>query len=99
MLDKISESDLKPKGSRLSFMVPSNMTASYNMIVIDSLNYLRDKFAISTLSINILPSNDSNILNRLKVIDDLPAPVLPTIPIFSFGFILKSKLLNAGGRF
>lgn len=54
------------------------------MIVIEFLNYLRDNYAISIPSIKIYPSKDSKILNKLKVIDDFPAPVLPTIPTFSF---------------
>lgn len=80
-------------------MVALNITESCNIIVIDSLNYLSDKVDISTPSINNYPSNDSKILNRLKVIDDLPAPVLPTTPIFSLELTLKFKLVNAGGRF
>ncbi|CAB0007607.1 unnamed protein product [Nesidiocoris tenuis] len=35
----------------------------------------------STPSIEIVPPAASMILNRLNVIDDLPAPVLPTMPI------------------
>lgn len=69
------------------------------MIVIDSLNYLRDKVEISTPSIINYPSKDSKILNKLKVTDDFPAPVLPTTPIFSLELIVKFKLVNAGGRF
>jgi len=72
-------------------MVALNITASCNMIVIDSRNYLSDKVEISTSSISNCPSNDSKILNRLKVMDDLPAPVLPTTPIFSLELILKFK--------
>ena len=40
------------------------------------------------LSINIIPDG-SAILNNVCIIDDLPAPVLPTMPIFSPGFILN----------
>ena len=37
--------------------------------------------AISTPSIRILPPALSRMRNNAKVSDDLPAPVLPTIPI------------------
>lgn len=54
----------------------------------DSLNCSSEISEISILSINILPSNASKILNKLNMIVDLPAPVRPTIPIFSLLFIL-----------
>ncbi len=49
---------------------------------------------MSTSSINILPSNASNILNKHNVIVLFPLPVLPAIPIFSFGNILKDIFFN-----
>jgi hypothetical protein len=38
---------------------------------------------MSIPSITIVPPDASNILNNDKVTVDLPAPVLPTTPIFS----------------
>ena len=40
------------------------------------------------LSIKIFPVG-SESLNRAVISDDFPAPVLPTIPIFSFSLVLK----------
>lgn len=40
----------------------------------------------------------SNILNIVKVIVDLPAPVLPTIPTFSLGFMVALMFFNANGN-
>ena len=71
----------------LSLIVPSNIVASCKIIVIDSLNYAKDNVDMSTPSINIYPFIASRILNNDKVMVDLPAPVLPTTPIFSFDFI------------
>jgi len=80
---KISKSVLDFKGSKLSLKLPSNKIASYNIIVIDYLNYYKLNVDISTPSIKIFPSLASNIRKRDKVIVDFPAPVLPTTPIFS----------------
>ena len=68
-------------------MVPSNIVASYKIIVIDSLSYDKDNVDMSTPSIKIYPFIASRILNKDNVIVDLPAPVLPTTPIFSLDFI------------
>jgi hypothetical protein len=53
------------------------------------LNSFRGIYDISISSINIYPSNTSTILAKDSPIVLLPAPVLPTIPIFSYEFILK----------
>jgi len=44
------------------------------------------------------PEHPLRIRSKLRVIVDLPAPVLPTTPIFSFGYMTKLMLLRAGGR-
>jgi hypothetical protein len=67
------------------------------IIVIDDLNCYKLKVEISIPSIRIDPSIASSNLKRVIVIVDLPAPVLPTTPIFSKGFILKVILFRAGG--
>ena len=54
---------------------------------------------MSTPSINIYPFIASRILNNDKVMVDLPAPVLPTTPIFSLDLIETVIFFNAGGRF
>jgi len=67
-------------------------------MVIESRNYCNDKLAISTPSIIIDPYEASKILNKLNVIVDFPAPVLPTIPTFYRGAMLKHKSFNAGAK-
>ena len=67
------------------------------MTVIFFRSSLRFIFEISTPSISIVPDSISNILNRLKMIVDFPAPVLPTTPIFSFGLIFIFKFLRTCG--
>lgn len=95
----ISSSEHLFNGSKLSRIVPLKITASYIMLVIDSLNYYKDIFYVSISSIKIYPSILSNNLRILIVIVDLPAPVRPTIPILSIGLILNDILFKAYGRF
>lgn len=49
--------------------------------------------------IRVEPLNASMILNIAKVIVDFPAPVLPTTPIFSYGFIRAVIPLTTHERF
>ena len=72
-------------GSMFYLRVPSNIVASYIIIVIDDLTYFKDSKEISTPSINNLPEKPSKTLNRVKLMVDFPAPVLPTTPIFYLG--------------
>lgn len=63
--------------------------------------YLRDGIAIlliSTVSIVIVPDVSSIILNKAVIIELFPAPVRPTIPIFSQGLLSKEMLFNEGIR-
>ena len=52
------------------------------IIVIRDLRSLNPIVAISIPSIKIAPRADSIIRNNANVNDDLPAPVLPTIPTY-----------------
>lgn len=81
----------------LSLIVPANSVGSYIIIVIDSLNYLNEIVEISYPSINNFPFIASRILKIVNVIVDLPAPVLPTIPTFSLGFIVALIFFKANG--
>ena len=45
------------------------------------------------------PENPLRIRSKHRVIVDLPAPVLPTTPIFSFGYMIKLIFLRADGKF
>ena len=51
-------------------------------MVIFDLKSWRPMFAILRLSTNIFPAAASMILNNARVMDDLPAPVRPTTPIY-----------------
>jgi hypothetical protein len=53
------------------------------MIAIFDLRSYSPSLDISILSIKIFPLESSTILNKACMMDDLPAPVRPTIPIFS----------------
>ncbi|KAF5810679.1 hypothetical protein HanXRQr2_Chr04g0172421 [Helianthus annuus] len=54
-------------------------------------------FAISQLSITILPVSNSTIRNKALSMLDFPAPVLPTIPTLSLGGIEKDKPCSTDG--
>ena len=50
------------------------------MVILD-LSWCNPMVPMSIESIRILPDDGSMILNNPIVIEDLPAPVLPTMPI------------------
>lgn len=74
------------------------MVASYNIVVKDSRSCCKGTLYMLVSSINIYPSPTSKIFKRLRAIVDLPAPVLPTIPIFSALLITKEKFWSAFGK-
>ena len=53
---------------------------------------------ISSSSINILPSSISASLNNATAKLDLPAPVLPAMPIFSLAFMVNDTPLSTKGK-
>lgn len=67
------------KGSRLSRSVAENRTGCCGMMEMWLRKCGRPSFAVSMLSILIVPSSFAN-LKSADIIDDLPAPVRPTIP-------------------
>lgn len=69
------------------------------MIVILFLSSESEISLISIPSITMLPYSISTILLRAKLIVLLPAPVLPTIPIFLPGSMLKSKPFRTSSVF
>ena len=81
-------------GSRLNLRVPSKRVGSWGMIAIFSLRFCKLIFKISTPSMNIWPEAASTILQRARQRVDLPAPVLPTTPIFWFACILNEMLFR-----
>ena len=50
-----------------------------------------------TSSMNISPESGSATRNKAMPRLDLPAPVLPTIPTFSFGLTVKPKFFSTSG--
>ena len=66
-------------------------SSSYNTGIIDNfdLNARRLTSFVSTSSMIILPDASSVILNNAEIMLDLPAPVLPHIPILLI--IFKSR--------
>jgi len=71
-----------PYGSILNLKEPVNKVGSYGIIVTFYLSCFNEKSLIAYPSIIIAPFSISMILVRAKLIVLLPAPVLPTIPIF-----------------
>lgn len=69
------------------------------MIVILFLSSESEISLISIPSITMLPYSISTILLRAKLIVLLPAPVLPTIPIFLPDSMLKSKPFRTSSVF
>ena len=45
------------------------------------------------------PSSGSTVLNQAWTMEDLPAPVLPTIPTFSQSLMLKETDFNTCGNY
>lgn len=86
----ISSSLCSSKGSRLNLKVPENRVGSYGITVIESLNCSKGIFEILTPSIIIFPLSIYTIRVILLIKVLFPAPVLPTMPIFSPLLILKS---------
>jgi len=90
-----TSSPWESKGSRLLRRVPLKSTGSWGIIAILDLRVFNPIFEMSTPSIVILPEDSLTIRwdfsaltysarrNKATVMDVLPAPVLPTMPIFS----------------
>ena len=53
---------------------------------------------VFTPSISICPVSASTILSSARIIDDFPAPVLPTMPIFSPSFIYILRFFRTKGN-
>jgi hypothetical protein len=82
----------------LNLRVPENKTGSCGMMVSFDRSDPSPIFAMSMPSMTIDPPTDSRIRNRARVSDDFPAPVRPTIPIFSPATMLKETPLRTSSR-
>eukprot|EP00834_Sanchytrium_tribonematis_P004711 NODE_246_length_11841_cov_1.234032.p7 type:complete len:116 gc:universal NODE_246_length_11841_cov_1.234032:10932-11279(+) len=85
-------------GSRLDLIVPANKTGSCGIIVKALLRSSRPILLIFMPSISILPSLASMNLKKATAKVLLPAPVRPTIPIFSLGNTVKVNCFKTGGK-
>ena len=94
----ISESSFSLNGSMFSLIVPCMRKGSYGMNAIPFLKAWRPTSFIFWPSIIISPSDNSHSLKRAYKIEDFPAPVLPTIPTFIFGCIVKLRFLILGSK-
>ncbi len=90
----IYSSEYSLRGSTFLLTVPVNKKGVYGIIDIFFLNRCNPIYFILTPFIRIIPDEISVILNIAYIIDDFPAPVLPTIPTFSPFFISNSKLFK-----
>lgn len=80
-------------GSRLSRIVPENRIASCGIMEIFLRNWYNGMVDISTSSILIMPWLWAK-RKMAWIMELLPAPVLPQMPIFSPGFILRFNDLS-----
>lgn len=75
--------------------VPENSVGSCGIMEIFDRNTFKSMQAVFTSSIIITPSTGAR--RKIELInDDLPAPVLPTTLIFSFGFTLNDSPRKTG---
>lgn len=88
---RISSSVALSYGSILNLKVPVNRVGSWGIIVIFSLSCSKEWSAMLFPSMRILPSSISTILVNARLIVLLPAPVLPTIPIFCPPLMLRLR--------
>ena len=93
-----SSSVLKLKGSMFYLIDPLKMKGVWGMTDTCCLKEC-SPILLASYSPNKYsdPGYDSQILNTDWMIDDLPAPVLPTIPTFSPGRILNETFFNTKG--
>jgi len=84
--------------SRFSRKVALMRVGSWSIMVTDCLNPFRGSSSIDCPSIKILPADISVTPKRVLIIVVFPAPVLPTIPIFSPLLILQVIPLMTSGR-
>ena len=88
------------KGSRFNLMVPLKMKGVWGMTDKCWRRECRPIWRTLLPSISYTdPLSGSMILKSAWMKDDLPAPVLPTIPTFYPAFTLKDTSLRISGRF
>ena len=92
----IASSDIYLNGSKFSFKVPSKIKGSYGITEKRFLIYFNSVYLVFLCLMYKFPSVISIILDKARVSDVFPAPVLPTIPIFSPFLTLKVKSFKTG---
>mmetsp|Transcript_40578 Transcript_40578/g.100772 ORF Transcript_40578/g.100772 Transcript_40578/m.100772 type:complete len:216 (-) Transcript_40578:1497-2144(-) len=86
------------KGSRFERRVPLKRTGSCGIIARRERSASRDIVEMSIPSIVIAPSLSSHKRKSATKMDDLPAPVRPTMPSFSPPAMSSSSPLSTGAR-
>jgi hypothetical protein len=81
-----------------SLIVPYKRNGDYGINAILFLKAWSPTVVIFVPSIRISPDSNSQRRKRVYKIDDFPAPVLPTIPTFIFGWITIERSLTLGSR-
>lgn len=94
----ISSSVLSEKGSRFSRIEPWSKNGVYGIKAILFRRRCKPTSRIFTPSISIFPFSSSTRRNKVYKMDDLPAPVLPTMPTFIRGCILRLNSFTLGSR-
>mmetsp|Transcript_9945 Transcript_9945/g.13057 ORF Transcript_9945/g.13057 Transcript_9945/m.13057 type:complete len:249 (-) Transcript_9945:1012-1758(-) len=89
---------ISEKGSKFSSTVPSIKTASWGIIASELRRVLSPRERISWPSSVICPESSSQRRKRQESKVDFPAPVRPTMPIFSPPEIVALKLLSDKGK-
>mmetsp|Transcript_39747 Transcript_39747/g.113332 ORF Transcript_39747/g.113332 Transcript_39747/m.113332 type:complete len:217 (-) Transcript_39747:1677-2327(-) len=92
-----ASSECSLKGSRLALSDPAKMTGDCGMIDMLDLSVRSRKLRLSTPSMVTLPPSISDSRNKAAMSDVLPAPDLPTMPIFSLGRRENETPLRAVG--
>lgn len=86
-----------PVMSKFYLKVDLIKVGSWSIMVMPCLISLRGKLVMFWPSISTSPLDISVTLSRVLIIVVFPAPVRPTIPIFSPGFIVQlSSLMTLG---
>mmetsp|Transcript_5514 Transcript_5514/g.18238 ORF Transcript_5514/g.18238 Transcript_5514/m.18238 type:complete len:293 (-) Transcript_5514:4077-4955(-) len=85
-------------GSRFMRREPVKSTGSCGMMASRERSSYSASVAVSMPSMVMDPARSSPIRKRATRIDDLPAPVRPTMPTFSAGWMARSRSHSTSGR-
>mmetsp|Transcript_44135 Transcript_44135/g.107264 ORF Transcript_44135/g.107264 Transcript_44135/m.107264 type:complete len:276 (+) Transcript_44135:311-1138(+) len=95
---QICASVCSEKGSRLYRSVPVKSTGSCGMIARRARRSPSASLEMSSPSMQMVPERSSDRRKRHTKMEDLPAPVRPTIPTFSIAPISRLSPVSTSGR-